>query len=95
MPNLMYVNASPRGPKSESRALADEFLRIYQEADPSVSVEVLDLWSEPLPLYGGKGVEAKMDVFAGQDPSGAAGDAWDEVKALFETSRRSASSRIW
>lgn len=84
MRKLLYVNSSPRGPKSESRALADEFLRVYGQHEPGVPVDVLDLWTEPLPVFGGRGVAAKMDVFAGQTPTGDAGEAWDEVRAVFE-----------
>ena len=73
MSKLLYVIASPRGEQSESRAIADQFLDAYQRSDPTVEVDVLDLWNEPLPAYGGKGVAAKMAVFAGQTPSGDAG----------------------
>ena len=83
MTKLLYVISSPRGEQSESRAIADEFLDAYRRSDPSVEVDVLDLWNEPLPVYGGKGVAAKMAVFAGQTPSGDQAAAWAEVKRLF------------
>ena len=44
---------------------------------------MLDLWSEPLPVYGGEGVAAKMSVFAGQTPSGDQAAAWAEVQRIF------------
>ncbi len=83
MTKLLYVISSPRGEQSESRAIADQFLRAYQRCDPSVELDVLDLWNEPLPVYGGEGVAAKMAVFAGQNPSGDAGVAWAEVQRVF------------
>jgi len=83
MSKLLYVISSPRGEQSESRAIADEFLEAYRRSDPSLEVDVLDLWTEPLPLYGGKGVSAKMAVFAGQTPSGDEGAAWAEVQRVF------------
>ncbi len=70
MSKLLYVISSPRGEQSESRAIADQFLHAYQRSDPSVEVDLLDLWNESLPVYGGKGVAAKMEVFAGQNPVG-------------------------
>jgi FMN-dependent NADH-azoreductase len=82
MTKLLYVNSSPRGEHSESRALAITFLEAYKAARPDLDVELLDLWAEPLPVYGGKGVEAKMSVFAGQDPTGDAAEAWAAVKRL-------------
>jgi FMN-dependent NADH-azoreductase len=66
MSKLLYVISSPRGERSESRAIADEFLDAYQRSDSSLEVDVLDLWNEPLPVHGGNGVAAKMAVFAGQ-----------------------------
>lgn len=84
MRTLLYVNSSPRGESSESRAIADEFLRSYREDHPDVAIDVLDLWTEPLPVYGGKGVAAKMSVFAGEVPAGAEADAWADVQALFD-----------
>src|SRR4051812_47356945 len=84
MRKLLYINASPRGEKSESRAIADAFLAELLEREPDLPLDVMDLWAEPLPVYGGKGVEAKMTVFAGQDPAGDAGDAWAQAQAVFE-----------
>ncbi|HJS93020.1 MAG TPA: NAD(P)H-dependent oxidoreductase [Solirubrobacteraceae bacterium] len=83
MSKLLYVISSPRGEQSESRAIADEFLDAYRQSDPSVEVDVLDLWTEPLPVYARDGVAAKMAVFAGQAPSGAGAAAWAEVQRVF------------
>jgi FMN-dependent NADH-azoreductase len=83
MTKLLYITSSPRGEQSESRAIADEFLRSYQQSEPHVEVDLLDLWNEPLPVYGREGVGAKMTVFGGQTPSGDEGDAWAEVQRVF------------
>jgi FMN-dependent NADH-azoreductase len=84
MRTLLHINSSPRGDQSESRALADTFLAAYREHAPDVTVEVLDLWTEPLPVFAGKGVAAKMSVFAGETPAGEEGDAWAAVRQVFE-----------
>jgi FMN-dependent NADH-azoreductase len=83
MSKLLYVISSPRGEQSESRALAQGFLDAYRRSDPGVEVDVLDLWAEPLPVYGGAGVAAKMAVFAGQSPAGDQATAWAEVQRIF------------
>jgi len=83
MSKLLYVISSPRGEQSESRAIADEFLDAYRHSDPSVEVDVLDLWAAPLPVYARDGVAAKMAVFAGQTPSGDEAAAWSEVQRIF------------
>jgi FMN-dependent NADH-azoreductase len=83
MSKLLYVISSPRGEQSESRAIADAFLDAYQHSVPDVEVDVLDLWTQPLPVYGGTGVAAKMAVFAGQAPAGDQAAAWAEVQQVF------------
>lgn len=83
MSKLLYVISSPRGEQSESRAIANQFRDAYQQSDPSVEVDVLDLWKERLPVYAADGVAAKMAVFAGQTPSRDAAVAWAEVQRLF------------
>jgi FMN-dependent NADH-azoreductase len=84
MRKLLYVNSSPRGERSESRTIAETFLQSYREERPGAVIDSLDLWSERLPVYGGAGVEAKMEIFAGRTPSGDAEEAWNAVRALFE-----------
>jgi FMN-dependent NADH-azoreductase len=83
MSKLLYIISSPRGEQSESRAIAEQFLRAYRQSAPGVEVDMLDLWNEPLPVYDGNGVAAKMTVFAGRTPSGDEGDAWAEVRRVF------------
>jgi FMN-dependent NADH-azoreductase len=83
MSKLLYVISSPRGEKSESRAIAEEFLHAYEQSDRRVEVDTLDLWNEGLPVYGVSGVAAKMTVFAGETPSGEAGEAWAAVQRVF------------
>ena len=84
MSRLLYVIGSPRGPRSESVAIAETFLDAYVEANPEIEVDTLDLWREPLPVYGPSGVEAKMTVFGGQAPQGDQGEAWADVRRVFE-----------
>lgn len=84
MSKLLYVIGSPRGDKSESSAIAGAFLEAYREANPHVEIDALDLWHEQLPMFGPGGAEAKMTVFAGQEPTGEQGRAWAEVRRLFE-----------
>jgi FMN-dependent NADH-azoreductase len=84
MTKLLHIISSPRGDQSESSRIASSFLDAYLPFAPHVEVDTLDLWDGSLPVYGGRGVEAKMNVFAGQDPEGAAGEAWDDVKRVFD-----------
>jgi FMN-dependent NADH-azoreductase len=85
MTKLLHVVSSPRGEQSESNRLAATFLDAYLASGPGpVEVDTLDLWDGSLPVYAGRGVEAKMNVFAGQEPAGEAGEAWTAVQAVFD-----------
>jgi FMN-dependent NADH-azoreductase len=80
MSKLLHVSASPRGPRSESLAIADTFVSTFREANPAVPVETFDLWDGSLPAFGPEAVAAKMAVFAGQEPTG---DGWARATATF------------
>ena len=83
MTTLLHISASPRGMQSESLALARTFVDAYRECNPDDRVVEWDLWDGTLPQFGPAAVEAKMAVFAGQEPSGAAGEAWRAAGAAF------------
>ena len=84
MTSLLHISASPRGARSESLALGDAFLSTFHDARPEVDIQRWDLWDGSLPPFGPEAVEAKMAVFAGADPTGAAAAAWREARAAFE-----------
>ena len=81
MTTLLHISASPRGERSESLSLARAFLDAYQEQNPDHTVAEWDLWDGSLPEFGPAAASAKMDVFAGHEPSGA---AWRDARATFE-----------
>ncbi len=83
MATLLHISASPRGPQSESLALARTFLEAYRESNPDDRIVEWDLWDGTLPEFGPAAAQAKMAVFAGQEPSGAAGAAWRAAGATF------------
>jgi FMN-dependent NADH-azoreductase len=82
---LLHISASPRGEQSESIAIATTFLESFRQEHPDVGIEHFDLWDGTLPAFGPDAAAAKMAVFAGQQPTGAAADAW---QAAIETFRR-------
>lgn len=82
---LLHISASPRGPRSESLALAATFLDAVRETDPHLPIAEYDLWDGTLPAFGPDAAAAKMAVFAGEEPAGAAATAW---QAAIDTFRR-------
>ncbi|MEV0131578.1 NAD(P)H-dependent oxidoreductase [Dactylosporangium sp. NPDC050688] len=84
MTKLLHISASPRGARSESLALASRFLQVYREQHPAHTVEEWDLWDGTLPAFGPAAAGAKMDVFAGVEPTGAGAAAWTAARAAFD-----------
>src|SRR3954468_1594243 len=83
MAKLLHISASPRGARSESLALAGTFLDVYREQNPGDAVEEWDLWDGTLPAFGPAAAAAKMDVFAGLEPSGPGAPAWRAAGEAF------------
>jgi FMN-dependent NADH-azoreductase len=80
---LLHISASPRGAASASRAIADEFVSAYAQANADHVIEHWDLWDRTLPDFGPAAVAAKMAVFGGEDPTGDAAAAWGRVHEAF------------
>jgi FMN-dependent NADH-azoreductase len=83
MTKLLHVSASPRGERSESLAVAASFLDTFRAEHPDVPVEHYDLWDGTLPAFGPDAAAAKMAVFAGDQPQGAAAQAWQRAVDTF------------
>jgi FMN-dependent NADH-azoreductase len=47
--HLLYIQSSPRGPRSVSIAVTDSFLQAYRKACPGLTVDTLNVWQEKLP----------------------------------------------
>ena len=82
---LLHVSASPRGAASESLGIAKTFLDVFTDVHPDIEIETFDLWDGTLPAFGPDAAAAKMSVFAGAEPQGAAAAAW---AAAIDTFRR-------
>ena len=83
MPTLLHISASPRGPESESLAIAASFLDALREERPDIATATFDLWDGTLPAFGPAAAAAKMAVFAGQRPAGEQAAAWQAVTSTF------------
>ena len=84
MISLLHISASPRGPRSESLAIATTFLDELRATNPYVTIEHWDLWDGTLPAFGPPAAAAKMAVFAGADPEGDEATAWRAARETFE-----------
>ena len=58
--HLLYIESSPRGPRSVSIAVADAFLQAYRQACPELTVDTLNVWEENLPEFDQEAIGAKL-----------------------------------
>lgn len=79
MTKLLHIVASPRSESSQSNAVADAYVAARKASDPSLEVEVLDLWNCDLPEFDGDKAAAKMTFFGVGEMDGPRQTAWDKV----------------
>ncbi len=82
MGKLLYIQASSRGKRSHSSAMAEEFLSAYREANPGDEVVTLNVFEADLPSFDGLAVLAKYTILHGKEHSAEEQDAWRAVEAV-------------
>ena len=84
MKTLLYIKGSPRKEQSKSAQVAAAFLEGYQAQYPDAVLDVLDVFSEPLPEFDGDRAAAKMSFFGDPAMDARQKTAWDEIVAITE-----------
>lgn len=79
MATLLHIQASPRGDRSASIAVAKHFIETYQAANSGDRLTTLDLWEAALPEFDGDTINAKYAVLNGQEQTPEQAAAWDAV----------------
>lgn len=79
MTTLLHIIASPRDENSQSNKLALAYIEERKAADPSITIDTLDLWNCDLPEFDGDKAAAKMTFFGVGEMDGARQTAWDKV----------------
>lgn len=82
MSRLFYLQASPRGERSTSIALADAFVNAYRQAHPADEVKVTDLFQRDLPVFDGYALNAKYAILNGLKHTPEERVAWEKVAAI-------------
>jgi FMN-dependent NADH-azoreductase len=82
MSKVLYLQASPRGERSKSIAVAKAFLAAYREDHPDDDVETLDLFETDLIAFDGLALGGKYAILHGKDHTAEEAAAWRAVEAL-------------
>ncbi len=64
MSRVLQIIGSPRS-AGVSNQLGRAFMAAYREAHPADEIDVLDLWSEELPFFGGAAADGKLKGMSG------------------------------
>ena len=84
MSKILYIQASPRGQRSKSITVAEEFIKAYQQAHPADEIERLNVFETQLMAFDGLAVQAKYTILHGQEHSKAEAEAWKTVERTIE-----------
>ena len=84
MSRVLYVQASPRGGRSHSIAVADAFVDAYRTSHPDDAIEWIDLFEAELPSFDGLAVQAKYTILHGKQHTQEELEAWKAVEAIIE-----------
>jgi FMN-dependent NADH-azoreductase len=92
MKRLLHLNASPRGSRSRSLAVADALTTRLGAGIPGLEVTRIDLFETPLPRFDGTAVEGRYRLLHGLkvDPHEQA--AWEQMQ---ETSAQALAHDLW
>ncbi|MFH1780397.1 MAG: NAD(P)H-dependent oxidoreductase [Candidatus Nealsonbacteria bacterium] len=82
MGKILYIQASPRGEKSSSIAVADAFIDFYKRQKTDDKVEILNVFSDFLPKFDGLAVQAKYTILHGQSHTPEELQAWKKIEKV-------------
>lgn len=84
MANVLYIQASPRGQRSKSNQVADEFMAAYQRQNPDDVVDKLNVFDADLPTFGAAATAAKFKVPNNETVSAEESAVWSQVETIIE-----------
>ena len=82
MPNLLYVESSPRKQRSASIEVARAFLDAYRASHSDHTIETIDVWNLALPEFDGAAIEAKYAGIEGRERTDEQKRVWKTIESL-------------
>ncbi|HUU19927.1 MAG TPA: NAD(P)H-dependent oxidoreductase [Sedimentisphaerales bacterium] len=84
MSRLLYIQASPRGKRSHSIAVADAFIEAYEQKHPDDEIVTLNVFDASIPNFDGLAAQAKYTILHGQPHSEEELQVWKNVEEVIE-----------
>jgi FMN-dependent NADH-azoreductase len=86
--HVLYIESSPRGPRSVSSAVAQAFLRAFRKSCPELTVDTLNVWEENLPDFDQEAIGAKYKGISKEPMDPAEAAVWEKIRELAARFRR-------
>ncbi len=84
MSRMLYIQASPRGERSYSLGVANEFVKGYTAAHPDTNLKIINVFERELPPFDAVAVEGKYAIIHGTPASPETRAAFAKVVELIE-----------
>ena len=84
MKKILHITASPRKELSRTLRIADALLARLKKIHGEISIDTLDVFTEKLPEMNIARLGGKYTLMSGEELSGDAVSAWDEILAHIE-----------
>jgi FMN-dependent NADH-azoreductase len=80
--NVLHIQSSPRGDKSNSIALTKAFLSASRKVLPAIEEDVLNVWDENLPEFDAASIGAKYKAIKHEPMTDAESRTWNRIQEL-------------
>jgi FMN-dependent NADH-azoreductase len=80
--NVLHIQSSPRGAKSNSIALTNAFLSASRKVLPLINEDILNIWRENLPEFDATSIGAKYKAIKHEPMSEAESHTWKRIQEL-------------
>src|ERR1700688_3081574 len=80
--NVLHIQSSPRGDKSNSIALTNAFLSASRKIFSEINEDVLNVWDENLPEFDASSIGAKYKAIKHEPMTSAESSTWTRIQEL-------------
>ena len=80
--NVLHIQSSPRGDKSNSIALTKAFISASRKIFPEIDEDVLNVWDENLPEFDAASIGAKYKAIKREPMNDAESRTWNRILEL-------------
>jgi FMN-dependent NADH-azoreductase len=80
--NVLHIQSSPRGDRSNSIALTNAFLSASRKVLPAINEDILNVWNENLPEFDAASIGAKYKAIKREPMTDAESHTWNRIQEL-------------